>query len=100
MTVQELEQAIRDIIRNVYCSEYCGRLILKIKEDCGIKSYNLILGLNNVDKPLVISCQGHDAFFLKYVEKELRSRHLDFVSFFMGYQIVKEHGENEECNKN
>lgn len=98
MTNQELEQAILDIIQQVYCADYNGRLILTRKPDCtGQYSYGLTLGLNNIDKPLRLAFQGNDGSFLRYIEKEIKSKSLNTVSYYMGYQIVPEHGE--DCEK-
>lgn len=83
MTLQELEVAIGDLIKQIYCKEYVGKmkLVELLTYSGGHLGYKLTLGLNNVDKPLIISYEGTETQFLGYLEKELRSRHLETVIF-------------------
>ena len=75
MTNQELEAAVLSIIEKAYESKYIG----KIK-------------LNNNERPLTIQIEGTPEQFLKYVEKELRSRHLHYTAFYKGYQVPIDDG--------
>jgi len=66
-----LEQAILDIIEEVYKAKYVGELRVT-KWGNG---YKLILGLNNPEiHPIVISADLSDTDFLKFIRKELISR--------------------------
>lgn len=100
MTNQELEQAIRDIINDIYCAEYCARLRVEQNNYCNIHSYKVTFGLNNNDKPLIISYQGNDADFLTFIREDLRKRYLHYTEYFMGYQLPPnpiKNGEEQEC---
>ena len=95
MTHQEIEAAVLDTIEKAYCAKYVGKIKVENLVDCNknIIGYKLTLGLNNIERPLTIQMEGNVDQFLKYIEKELRSRHLHYTSFYTGYQIVP-----EECN--
>lgn len=83
MTIQDIEQAIRDIIRELYCAEYNGRLEVK-KWSLG---YTLTLGLNNPERPIYIMGEGTPEDFLKLIEKELRAKRLNYTEYFLGQKI-------------
>ena len=88
MTNQELELAILDIIRKVYEAEYTGRIKVISSHDCGdIYQYELILGMNNFERPIRMGYQGNQQDFLKYIDKELRRRYLHHTSFYCGYKV-------------
>lgn len=57
MTLQGLEVAIKDLFREVYCKEYVGKLKLEelLTTEGTHRGYKLTLGMNNVDKPIIIS---------------------------------------------
>lgn len=79
MTTQDIEQAIRDLIKSLYCKEYQG--VLKVYEttykfpgeEPEHVGYRMDLGLNKDEKPLSIACDGTAEEFIKFIEKELRS---------------------------
>ena len=94
MTNQELEAAVLSIIEKAYEAKYIGKIKIKNILDCSgkIVGYKLILGLNNNERPLTIQIEGTPEQFLKYVEKELRSRHLHYTTFYKGYQVPIDDG--------
>ena len=94
MTNQELEAAVLSIIEKAYEAKYIGKIKIKDILDCSgkIVGYKLILGLNNNERPLTIQIEGTSEQFLKYVEKELRSRHLHYTAFYKGYQVTIDDG--------
>lgn len=89
MTTQELEAAVLCIIEKAYEAKYIGKIKIKDILDCSGKNvgYKLILGLNNDERPLTMQIEGTPEQFLKYIEKELRNRHLHYTAFYKGYQV-------------
>ena len=92
MTTEELKNKILCIIQEVYNYQgrtwrYNGRLKIRQLSPVG---YSVTFGLNNIDKPLVISAELSDDKFLKFIKDELRSRHFDLVQYFSGYKYEPE----------
>lgn len=103
MTLTELEQAVLTIIEEVYCKKYVGKIKIKEILDCNKKviGYNLWLGLNNIERPLTIQKEGTQDEFLKYIRRNLSSRHLNDVFFYSGYQLPpKDDCTNSKCSCN
>lgn len=84
MTIQELEQAILELIQNMYECKYVG--LLKVtKLPVG---YKLQLGWRHDDYPLsIMSDSPTEEDFINYIKEELRSRKLNKVKYFTGYKI-------------
>lgn len=86
-TMEDLEQAVRDIVRKVYCREYVGKLeVSELKDGNEVIGYHLTLGLNNIDKPVTINIEGDKCTFLCGIEQELRKRHLHYSTYSFGYK--------------
>ena len=66
MTPEELEQAIRDIIRRIYCKEYVGHM--RCEPTCSGTGWTVLFGLNNDSRPIAITADLPDAKFLKFLE--------------------------------
>lgn len=90
MTIQEIEYSILKMIEEVYQKKYIGKLFITRLDPIGLQ---VKFGMNNVDKPLVISAQLNDVDFLKFLRNELRERGLNTVKYFIG---VKSYPDN--CN--
>lgn len=90
MTIDEIKYSILDIIEQVYQRKYIGKLYIARLDPIGLQ---VKFGMNNVDKPIVISAQLNDVDFLKFLKEELRSRGLNTVKYFLG---VKSYPDN--CN--
>lgn len=87
MTMADLEQAILDIIKEVYCARYTAKLKVKeLKDGDEVIGYHLELGMNNVDKPITINKEGTVEDFLKCIKDELRLRHLNYTTYSLGYK--------------
>lgn len=87
MTMEDLEQAVLDIVRKAYCREYVGKLkVSELKDGNNVVGYHLTLGLNNIDKPVTINIEGSTEVFLKGIEQELRKRHLHYSTYSFGYK--------------
>ena len=95
MTVQELEQAIRDMFLKIYCKEYRGRLIVKETfdtfpgEEPKHLGYIVDIGLNKDEKPVSISKECNAEDFLKFIEKELKDRSFHRTKYFTAIQLYE-----------
>lgn len=98
MTLQELEVAIKDLFIQIYSKEYVGKLKLEelLTTDNQHRGYKLTLGMNNADKPLIISFEGDEKGYLKFLRQELRDRRLGDTHYFLGY---KQYNKLESCNE-
>lgn len=98
MTLQELEVAIRDLFKQIYHKEYVAKLKLKELQTAEgtHRGYKLTLGMNNIDKPLIISFEGGEVAYLKFLRQELRDRRLGDTHYFLGY---KQYNGLESCNE-
>ena len=98
MTLQELEVATKHLFIQIYSKEYVGKLKLEelLTTDNQHRGYKLTLGMNNVDKPLIISFEGDEKGYLKFLRQELRDRRLGDTHYFLGY---KQYNKLESCNE-
>lgn len=88
MYQSNIEQAIRDLFNKLYCVEYTSKMrIRELKDREEVIGYSLELSMNNAEKPLYISAEGSLDQFLKIIENEIRTRRLDRVDFYNGYQV-------------
>lgn len=85
MTTQELEQAILESFITINKVKYIGRI--KVIEHKDHDGYTLVLGLNNNEKELTMSCDGTAEQFLSFIRKEIRERQLCRVDYYSGYQV-------------
>lgn len=96
MTTQDIEQAIRDLIKELYCAEYQG--VLKVRETTyefpGEEpehiGYRVDIGLNKDEKPLSIACQGSAEEFIQFIKKELMERSLIRTKYFTAIQLYED----------
>lgn len=96
MTEDEMKKAILCLIRKVYCKEYIGTLRLwKINPN----GWVVRLGMNNDDKPIVISAELPDEKFLRYFEQELRDRNWDCSKWFIGVKSYPYHPTDPSCKQ-
>lgn len=83
MTVEKLEQVIREYILDIYKKEYIGKIKIQKLNPVG---YSIHLGMDAPEKPLVICGQLDDDAFLKFLKEELRIKNFHLVY----YGILKE----------
>ena len=95
--MNDMEQAILDIIESKYKCKYTGHIkVTKLGK--GGTGYKVIIDLDNPDKPMIqISADLTAEDFLKFVEQELVSRQLQRVKFFKGIKIYPEDEERITC---
>ena len=96
MTTQEIEVAILDIIKDIYCKKYTSKLIVTELPGGG---YSAKFALNNIDKPLVISAQLNAPDFLKFIKQELRDKSLWRVEYSLGYKTYPEDCKEKDVNR-
>lgn len=98
MTIEEIKYTILQIIEEVYNKKYIGKLEVVRLSPIGL---SVKFGMNNVDKPIVISAQLNDTDFLKFIKQELRDRGLNTVKFFIGVKTYPDNcnTKNSSCNK-
>lgn len=86
----DIKDKILELIKQVYSYQgtvwaYNGKLKIEALDPVG---YKVIFGLNNQDKPLIICAELPDNKFLKYMEKELRTRQFNTIKWFIGTQTL------------
>lgn len=101
MTVKELEEAIGDLIENLYCAKYNKKMqvVETFTSDNQHLGYILKLDINKPERPFTIAMEGTDKEFLTFVCKQLRFTGLDRIDYFEGVKCpcLKETQEDEEC---
>lgn len=82
-----LEQAILDLIKEVYCVKYISKLkVSELRDNNNIIGYHLELGMNNEDKPITMNKEGSKEEFLDFIRDELRHRYLHHTIYSLGYK--------------
>lgn len=96
MSIIITEQVIREKINEVSQCEYIGEIkilfLSKIDEITGnevIYGTEVILGINNKDKPILIVAELLNDDFLTFFEKEMYERGLNLVSYYTGTRTLK-----------
>lgn len=91
MTERELEQAILELLQDIYNSRYIGKIKVRKTDPIG---YCVQLGMNTPEAPLTIYAEFEDEEFLKFMGKELRERRLDKVYYSKLFKTMP-----IECNE-
>ena len=86
MTSIELEQVIREIFLDIYKAEYIGKMWIEKLEPYG---YQVKLGLQVPESPLIIYGQLKDKDFLKFFREEIKIKHLDRTYFNSGRTVPR-----------
>lgn len=92
--MKQIEIDIRNIIDEVTCSKYTGRLkIMKddLPED-GIL-WSLLLYLDTEMTPMILAYEGTEDEFKEFIRRELKIRKLQNVDFFKMHQELVEEEE-------
>ena len=89
MTESEMKEAILQAIIETYCKKYIGTLEV---EKIIPEGWIVRLGMNNDEKPIVISAELSDEKFLKFFIKELRDRNWNTIHWFLGYKLYPDNG--------
>jgi hypothetical protein len=78
--MKELENEIICLIEKIYHKKYVGKIKVSELEN----GFQLTLGLNQEEKPLVIAADMSKEDFLSFIEKELHERHLHTTKYYKG----------------
>lgn len=71
MSIQDIEQATLEYIKDIFNKEYIGKIIVKELDPIG---YSVSLYPNGQYYPHVFDAELEDDRFLKYLKQELRGR--------------------------
>lgn len=89
----KIETEIKNIIEEVTCSKYIGKLRVVYEED--IDLWSLLLYLDLEQTPLVMAYQGDVEKFKEFIRKEMKSRKLQFVEFWNTIRQIPDEEEDE-----
>jgi hypothetical protein len=87
MTPIELNQAIRDYMRQIYRAEFIGDIKVDKLDPEG---YKVSFYLNRTENPLIIMSDLEGDDFLKFIQKELRIRRLNGTKYFKATKLYQE----------
>lgn len=94
MIENDLKESILQLIEDLYQKKYIGHIKIKKLKPLG---YTVWLGMNNDDKPIIISAELDKVRFLKFFKQELLDRHWDHIKYFIG---IKNYPDNERQRNN
>lgn len=78
MTIQELEQAIREYIMDIYNRKYIGKLNIQKLDPVG---YSVKFGMDTPLQPITIYAELEDNEFLKFIKQEIKSRRFNLLFY-------------------
>lgn len=87
--MNELEKKVLELINTVTGSIYISTLKVIVDDD----AYILKLTLNQEQSPMLFYYQGNESGFLKYLEKDLRSRQIERAHY---YKLLKVGEDKDE----
>lgn len=70
MTIQELDQVIREYFKDIYNKEYIGKLDIYKLNPIG---YHVNFIIYNPEQPFTVCAYLNDIEFLKFIRKEIHS---------------------------
>lgn len=82
-SIDQLKQAILDIIFDYYKKCYIGYLYISPLPE---KGWDVGLGMFNDERPIHIAAQLDFDNYLKFFTQEIRNRHLSDTNFYTGYK--------------
>lgn len=90
MMQSDLELAILELIRTIYCKDYTGRIkVTETFDGDQHLGYILNLGLNKDERPLSIACECSKEDFIPFIKEELLKRHLELTEYFTAIQLYR-----------
>lgn len=89
-TEELTEEQVRDLIENVYCCKYTGKIKITPLKSFSEKpvGYRISISLASTEYPLEIAFDGTPLECLSRLETILRRDHLHDISFYKGYKIT------------
>ena len=98
----KLETEIRNIIDKTIKGKYIGKLKVQKEDfDDGTTLWTLFLYLDMEMSPIIMAYQGSKDEFKEFIQKEIKSRKLEMVSFWraeLEYADVKIDEEDNDGN--
>lgn len=85
MTVQELEQVIQGLFRDIYNKIYTGKLNIQKLDPVG---YCVEFGMDRPDQPTVIYAELDDDKFIKFLREQIKSMRINLTHYgklFLAY---------------
>ena len=76
----DIEEKTLQVIETATESKYTSSFKVEVDED----SYVLKMAMTQFLSPFVLSYQGTEEGFLKFIDREFRQRQLEEVSYFIG----------------
>ena len=87
MTHTELNQVIREYMRELYEMEFIGDIKI---EDLDPVGYKIALNFNHSENPVVIIADLPDEEFLPFIKEEIRSRKFQKVKYYSTSKLPPE----------
>ena len=81
-----IESEIKNIIEEVTCCKYIGRLKVTKEEIEGDEFWSLLLYLSLETSPMILAYAGTEEQFKNFIRKELKERKLQGVHFWTAIQ--------------
>lgn len=78
MTTTELEQVIRDYLRDIYKKEYTSKMYITKLNPIG---YSIQFELSMRNKPITIYAELDDKPFLKFLKQELKDKRFNLIYY-------------------
>mgnify|MGYP003289015192 FL=1 len=87
MTHTELNQVIREYMRELYEMEFVGEIKIEDLEPVG---YKVAFNFNRSENPVVIIADLPDEEFLPFIKEEIRSRKFHKVKYYSASKLPPE----------
>ena len=87
MTHTELNQVIREYMRELYEMEFVGEIKIEDLEPVG---YKVAFNFNKSENPVVIIADLPDEEFLPFIKEEIRSRKFHKVKYYSASKLPPE----------
>ena len=90
--MKDLELAIKELIEDIYNCKYKGLIrVSEITRDHPKGpthlGYQVEIGLNKDEKPIVLAIDGNKQDFLNFIKSELKKNRYNFVDFFTAERL-------------
>jgi len=81
-----IESEIKNIIEEVICGKYIGKLKVIKEEIEGTEFWTLLLYLNLELSPMILAYAGNEEQFKNFIRKEMKDRKLHGIHFWKALQ--------------
>lgn len=77
-----IETQIRNIIEKTMQCKYVGKIKVEVEDLPGGVFRTLFLYLDTDHSPIIMGIQGTEKEFLDFISKEIKTRTLNYISFY------------------